>query len=497
MNEAEHKFRVIAEVSDNGVISADSDGVITYANSAAERIFSATKGELNGEKIISLLSPEDLPRFQAVLSMLYGAHTQEPAIPSAHYLGLNKKGQRIPLRISFARWQQNGFTCISIIVRDLTREEQPFREQIRLSEQKFRALAESSHDMIMQFDREHRHLYVNPIVKKFTGLDPELFIGKTHEELGITGELATLFREAIDHVFKTGETYRVKVPIRRTSMWLDWQVVPEFDPEGQVVTVMTSARDITELKKAEDEILKSLQKEKELGELKSRFISMTSHEFRTPMSTILSSAELLEQYADRLNAGKKEKLFGQIKNAISQMTQLLNDVLVIGKIEAGRMEFNPEWFDIKAFCRELMEELSASVGSRHRLHFNEPEEEVKVYLDKKLCRQIFGNLLSNAIKYSAQGSTVILDLKKNGDYLFFSVKDNGIGIPEGDRAQLFETFHRAANVGNISGTGLGMSIVKNALDMQKGRISFESVLGEGSTFYVELPLEMKKNGEAI
>ena len=229
-----------------------------------------------------------------------------------------------------------------------------------------------------------------------------------------------------------------------------------------------------------------LAKERELGDLKSRFISMASHEFRTPMSTILSSMELIERYNERLDAEKKSKLFNQVRSAIKHMTQLLNDVLIIGKIESGKMEFIPEPTDIALFCSEIIDEIGASIGSGHQLLFT-CANPVQAEVDKKLFRQVVTNLLTNAIKYSAAGSEVQIEIVRKEEAFVFSISDRGIGIPEADQDKLFETFHRASNVGNISGTGLGMSIVKNAVELHKGQITFKSAAG-GTTFEVLIPL---------
>ncbi|MGB3207939.1 MAG: HAMP domain-containing sensor histidine kinase, partial [Crinalium sp.] len=255
-------------------------------------------------------------------------------------------------------------------------------------------------------------------------------------------------------------------------------------------------RDITERKQAEIEIVKALEKEKELSELKSSFVSMTSHEFRTPMSTILSSSELLEHYHHKFTEEKRLAHLHRIQSAIHQMTQLLNDVLTIGKAEAKQLKFQPELLNLGEFCQKLTEEMQLSIGNSHEIIFSQEGEIRPSYLDEKLLRHIFSNLLSNAVKYSPQASTVYWQLKieSNGvanpveERAIFQVQDRGIGIPDADQKRLFDSFFRGTNVGMIPGTGLGLAILKNCVDLHGGEISLSSKIGVGTTFTVILPL---------
>lgn len=247
-------------------------------------------------------------------------------------------------------------------------------------------------------------------------------------------------------------------------------------------------RDITERKRSEAELRQALAREKELGELKSRFVTNTSHEFRTPLTTILSSSELLEHYRHRWSEDKQLVHLHRIQKSVKHMTQLLNDILIIGKAEAGRLEFKPTWFDLELFCRELAEELQLSDKNQHMIALTLPTQGKQVWLDKKLLQHILTNLLANAMKYSASGSTINFAVTYAEHQVIFQIQDQGIGIPTEDQKHLFESFHRATNVGNIQGTGLGLSIVKKCVDVHGGKIEARSVVGEGTTFIVSLPL---------
>lgn len=236
------------------------------------------------------------------------------------------------------------------------------------------------------------------------------------------------------------------------------------------------------------ELRLALEKEKELNELKSRFISITSHEFRTPLTTILGSAELLEHYSHKWSQEKKLVHFKRIHSNVQHLVQLLNDVLIIGQAEAGKLEFNPEPLDVVQFCCSLVEELQLSGGSEHTIAFSCQLPDLKGCLDEKLLRHILSNLLSNAIKYSPTGSTVKFKLVGQNGQAIFQIQDEGIGIPEEDQQHLFESFHRAKNVVNIPGTGLGLTIVKRSVDLHGGKISVKSEVGVGTTFTVTIPL---------
>jgi signal transduction histidine kinase len=253
--------------------------------------------------------------------------------------------------------------------------------------------------------------------------------------------------------------------------------------------VMAIIRDITERKRVETDILNALEKEKELNELKSRFVTMASHEFRTPLATIFSSSELLEYYSHKWSEEKKIKHQQRIQSSVKHMTSLLDDVLLIGKADAGKLEFQPKPIDIIQFCRDLVEEVQVTTTS-HTINFciQEQLSQLEGLIDDKLLRHIIINLLTNAVKYSPEGREVIFDLKCDRTSAIFAIQDRGIGISVEDQQKLFESFHRGQNVSNIPGTGLGLAIVKKSVDLHGGTITVQSQLEVGTKFTVVLPL---------
>lgn len=245
--------------------------------------------------------------------------------------------------------------------------------------------------------------------------------------------------------------------------------------------------EIHERKKAEKEVLTALEKEKELNELKSRFVSMASHEFRTPLSTILSSASLIGRYTKEEMQENRLKHVKRIKENISDLTGILNDFLSLEKLEAGHEESREEKVELVSFINEQIDHLRTISKKGQSISTTFDVEKYELFIDKSFLKNILNNLISNAIKYSSEGDKIEVILKGLKDRVIIDVKDYGIGIPEEDQVHLFQRFFRAKNSMNIQGTGLGLNLVKRYLDLIGGSISFESKLRQGTTFTIILP----------
>ncbi len=371
--------------------------------------------------------------------------------------------------------------------RDITERKQT-EEALRSSLATNRALINALPDLMFRISADG--IFVNFKASKTHNIPilPADFLGKTVREV-MPPDVAELTMNGINQALATGELQIFECQMLLNKNICHYETRIAVSAENEVMVIV---RDITGRKQAEIEIRNALETEKHLSELKSRFVTMTSHEFRTPLTTILSSAELIEDFGDTWSEDKKQLHLNRIKVNVNHMTQLLDDVMLMGKAEVGKLECEPIRLDVVQFCRDLVEEIHPSNRSNCPIAFFSQTNVLHAYLDEKLLRHILSNLLSNAIKYSPNGGTINFHLDCQENEISFQIQDRGIGIPVKDRECLFSSFYRASNVGNISGTGLGLAIVKKALDVHKGKITVESEVGVGTTFLVSLPLEQEK-----
>ncbi|NEP57319.1 MAG: PAS domain-containing protein [Symploca sp. SIO2G7] len=423
-----------------------------------------------------------------------------------------------------------------IATNQMAMEQQQAEEAMRESEQRFRQMAENIRQVFWMKDpQQEQMIYISPAYEEIWGRscqsmyhNSQSFLDSVHPE-DRKRAIAALKQQ------KQGEydvEYRI-LQVGGQERWIRDRAFPICDSGEQIYRLVGIAEDITEYKLAEQKMRKALEQEKELSELKSRFVSMTSHEFRTPLATILSSTELLQHYHYKWTEQKKQVHFGRICSTVQHMTQMLDDVLFWSKIDAQKLRLHPSWLNIISFCCSLIEELQQSEGKEHKIifqcsgvreyqllgtnscsviydnsssnttasltpvHHNSAESTSAVAvaelpqwfvcLDEKLLRHILINLLSNAIKYSPTSSTINLEVAFEEGNLIFQIQDNGIGIPPENLPHLFESFHRGDNVGNIPGTGLGLAIVKKSVDLHGGKITVNSNAATGTTFTVTIP----------
>jgi signal transduction histidine kinase len=237
----------------------------------------------------------------------------------------------------------------------------------------------------------------------------------------------------------------------------------------------------------------ALSRQKELNDLKARFISMASHEFRTPLSSITGSVDLLMHYADRIGPEERQEALQKIHSAVGRMTRMLENVLQVGQAEAGPLPFDPVPVAVTTLSQAVVDEVRGALAQRGvglgvELHLHLPPPSTQCMLDEGLWRHIVGNLVSNALKYSHTGGRVDVVIHPQAQQLELTVQDQGIGIAPHDMPRLFEAFHRGSNVGQISGTGLGLSIVQQAVAAHRGELNVDSTLGQGTRFTIRLPL---------
>jgi PAS domain S-box-containing protein len=364
------------------------------------------------------------------------------------------------------------------------------------AEQEFRAIFENSLEGICRTTREGRLLAANPAFAQMLGFQSPEEMVKSVEEIGAYACIdpahwtSFLGKLAIESDVRQFDTEFQRKNGERIHVSCSGHAVR--DTRGNVRYLAITVQDITERKRAEAELIKALAREKELSELKSNFIAMVSHEFRTPLEVILSSADILNRYLDRLAPEERMRYLASIQGSVQRMAAMMEDVLLLGRFERGRLEYKPDDLHLAAWCRRLVDEMrSATAGTCPiEVKFDLPDPMVRA--DEKLLRHILTNLISNAVKYSAPGTPVEFKVRRENGEAVFEVADNGRGIPPEDQARLFEAFHRARNVGQVPGTGLGLVIVKRGVEMHGGKIIVASEEGRGTRFTVRLPLFDKK-----
>jgi PAS domain S-box-containing protein len=243
---------------------------------------------------------------------------------------------------------------------------------------------------------------------------------------------------------------------------------------------------LVELEASKEHLTKSLEKEKEVNDLKSRFVSMASHEFRTPLSTVLSSISLLAKYNTTEDQPKRDKHIDRIKSSVKTLTDILNEFLSLGKIEEGKVEVRPALFDISEFINGITNEMNVLLKAGQEINY-EHSGNTSTYTDNSLLKHVLINLISNAIKFSPENARIMISCKVDNENTTIKITDQGMGIPIADQVHLFERFFRATNATNIQGTGLGLHIVGRYIEILEGSISYESQLEKGSTFKIVLP----------
>ena len=385
-------------------------------------------------------------------------------------------------------------------------KEQEMNQALLLSQERY-ALALSACEVgVWDWNLITNELYVAPNLKAM--------LGYGHDEINPNWQawqkvLHPGDRERVQAILDNhlaGLTSHYEVEYRRlhkdgTSRWFLSRGSTLRDINGQPCRIVVSETDITERKQLEAYLRQSLEKEKEINQLKSQFLTMVSHEFRTPLATILSSADLLEFYVEKSEYQKVLNHIKRLQSSAEYMTQMLNDVLVMEKAKNGRLMFNPTWIDLKDFCKDCVKYLEHSIQKRNRLSAKDNQKnkiviiakessinEIHGFFDKELIKEMLRHLLWNAVIYSDNEESIIFEIEPiNNQEIILKVKDYGLGIPTEEQTKIFDMFYRGNNIQNIPGSGLGLAIVKTCVYLHGGEISVQSKIGAGSTFTVKLP----------
>lgn len=487
LKESEALYRLLAENISDLIVRSTRAGECLYVSPSVETLLGYTPEEFIGQQKVSLIHPDD----QVIIGTAYTSALERQDLILPHqYRAKHKDGHYIWLEtVGKPIFNEASREIYGVITssRDITLRRQS-EEALRTSEEKYRFLVETMRGGIVLFDAELRVTFVNDRLCELLGYTREQAIGQPFVHF-VDAAVIPLVMAQHEHRLR-GESSSYELLLRHKDgrqIPLLLSGSPLFDKQGNYNGSIVVTTDISLQKQAEETLRLALAKEKELGDLKTRFVSMASHEFRTPLATILALVETLHVYRKKLSEEQIEQRFDKIKSQVEHLKNIMEDVLMLSRMQARRVEFNPVRLDLNGLCRSILDEFQSQSAVEHRLEYTVSGGCDELLLDHKLMRQAISNLLSNAIKYSPKGTVVCLDLAYTDAAVTLKVSDEGIGIPQADLPHLFEPFHRAANVGTISGTGLGLVITREAVELHGGTIAVESQQGVGTTFLLRIP----------
>ncbi len=513
------RYETLFTKAGEGIVTLSTKGDVISVNESFAEMHGFKIDELINTNINKINTPESSKLFKERLHRILEGESLNFEVE--HYC---KDGKIIEVEISATLIQIGDEKVIQAFNRNITDRKIAEKEIHKLS-----TAIEQSHLSIIITDKDANIEYVNPYFSEVTGYTREEAINQNPRVLK-SGETPAEKYHEMWNILTSGKSWAGLFHNKKKNGKLFWEsaiITPIKDESGIITNYIAVKEDITEKILAEIELKKyrehleelvesrteeldrmnadlmeqlerqkelemmlrqSLGKEKELNELKTRFISTTSHEFRTPLTSVLSSAELIERYGKKWGPEKINEHIGRIKSSVDYVTKLLDEVLTISRVESGKITFEPELVDLYEFCSQIVNDVKSIYREERGFIFNFQPDEKDFNIDRKLLKFILTNLLSNAFKYTPQNGKIKFSIIKEENYLIFEVSDEGIGIPENDKQHLFEPFFRCSNSGEISGTGLGLSIVKQSVELHKGEINVNSKLGEGSVFTVKFKL---------
>ncbi|MBO6517518.1 MAG: PAS domain S-box protein [Bacteroidia bacterium] len=517
------KFQSVFQNAIDGIVVIDEFGLIEEINTAALTLFGYEKDELVGKNVSVLMPEPHQSNHDGYIEHYKSSGVAKIIGIGREVEGLKKDGTTFPFRLAVSEVTLENRSLFTGIIHDLS-EQRRAQEELKgyadnlegLVEERTRLLKEANAKLeseVVRQDETQRALLESQklykaIAENFPNgtisvLDPNLnflFIeGQGLRDMGYGTEelVGRNYLDVIPEETQNTIKQRLSVVFEGTSATFVMEVkqhtfrvraVPLEDDHNAIDRILLVESNITQQKNAEREIYNSLQKEKELNEMKSKFVSMASHEFRTPLSTILSSSSLIGKYTQAGQPDRVVKHTERIQSNVRNLTMILNDFLSIEKLENYSLSTEMDNVDIVECINDVKEDLQMlkKPNQTISLHHNLSDPIVKT--DRFIIQNILTNLVSNAIKYSPDNETILIKMKKESSRLTIVVKDNGIGISKEDQEHLFNRFYRASNAGNVQGTGLGLHIVKRYIALLNGELIFESRLNEGSTFGLTLEL---------
>ena len=508
-------FKAMFEQATVGIVVVDERGLIQKNNSLVEQLFGYEKGELL-QQSIEILVPDSAKRVHANFRKNYYKKPMPRLMGQGReVIGKKKDGTTFPVETSLNHLDFGEEKLTIAFLNDIStrrktlsalqKSEAKLAEYSQQLEQKVKERTlqlEASQTKLLLANKLAKIAYLEILNDAPTAMyysdellhileidtppvhfDFSHFIQYIHPEDNAAA--TQLSNKSICDLQGLNIDYRI-ITAKGNEKYLHSEFQCIQQNNSNVVRLFAIIQDVTELKNAETKLANALQKEKELGVLKSQFVSMASHEFRTPLSSILSSTSLIEMYLQKGLYDKQAKHLSRIKTSVNNLTAILNDFLSFEKLQSGKIMFSPQKINAMAFIEEVLEEISVTKKEGQSIvHQHLAKQEILI--DPHLVKNVLLNLLSNAIKYSDEGSKIELFTKASEKELIIKVTDRGVGIPEEDQKHMFSQFFRASNVSHIKGNGLGLTIVKRYLELMNGTISFVSQPNVGTTFTVTIP----------
>jgi PAS domain S-box-containing protein len=473
-------FQVLFDTLDDFMFILDIAGNIIVTNPVVQKRLGYAPEELKGLHVLEVHPPERRAEAAKIVEEMLQGKARFCPVPL-----YTKSGDQIPVETRVILGQWDNETVLYGISRDIT-ERQKAEAALRMQSAAFESFALP----IIITDIKGTIQWANSSYSRLTGYNLEEVIGKNPGTLQRSGQQSREFYNDMWNAILNNQIWTGELINRRKDNSLYYEeetITPILDYKGNVSGFIAIKIDISDRKAMEQSLRDSIEREKELNELKSKFISVASHEFRTPLATILASSESLLTYRHRMNNDQQEQRLFKIKDKVNDLNRIIEEMLHLSKMQAREKPLEPETFDIGELVNECLDEFRNTHGEQVVLKFEPSDNHIGVFLDKKQIRAIITNLVSNAIKYSIEGGIIMIRLERTEKFVSFSIQDHGIGIPEEDLKHLFEPFFRASNAINLPGTGLGLNIVKETVERHSGKISVTSKLNEGTEIHVILP----------
>lgn len=481
------RYQELFEFTPHAYLVTDVAGVISEANQAAEKLLGVRCDRLIGKPLIVFLSETERRNFRNYLIQLQKSKTTqewELEIQPRNKQPLPAACIAVPILDSYGnvmglRWQ----------IQDISQRKQA--EQIEKEWRMLDRILSASPAKICLIEETGKYLYASPAAAKIFGLAATQIVGKTGYDLGFPPQIVEKFDTQRQTVALTKVTITDEFSLYGINGIEDYEYTLSPLADDSIINgnaVVVTFRDITKHKQIATEINKALCRQRQLHEMKARLISIVSQEIRTPLANIFATAEILTNYSQEWSQERKTKQLQNLQASVKYINQLFNDLILISEAEAGKLQISASILDVEQFCQKLIAQTPFGEEKRSTINFSAQCEHTNACLDRKLLRYILANLLSNAITYSPEAGEIQFDLMTKDKQIIFRIKDSGIGIPVEDRDHIFEWFYRGSNIGNVEGIGLGLSVVKQCVELHKGHIAIESEVGVGTTVTVTLPM---------